>query len=84
MLYLLAGSNPDDGDRDFVRALTYDYLAVEIADLLPVGGRDVGAAVVNGLTRAFLGDEAASMMGVSDTVLKHLPTIAFRQVIWPH
>ncbi len=74
-LYALTGSNPDDGDRDFVRALTHDYLAVEIADLLPVGGREVGVAVINGLTRAFLGDEAASKLGVPDTVFKHLPTV---------
>lgn len=74
-LYALTGSNPDDGDRDFVRALTHDYLAVEIADLLPVGGREVGVAVINGLTRAFLGDEAALKLGVPDTVFKHLPTV---------
>ena len=74
-LYALTGSNPDDGDRDFVRALTHDYLAVEIADLLPVGGHGLGVAVVNGLTRAFLGDEAAAKLGVPDTVLKHLPAV---------
>ncbi|MGW0157781.1 oxygenase MpaB family protein [Mycobacterium sp. NPDC003323] len=74
-LYALTGSNPDDGDRDFVRALTHDYLAVEIADLLPVGGHAVGVAVINGLTRAFLGDQAASQLGLPDTVFKHLPTV---------
>lgn len=74
-LYALTGSNPDDGDRDFVRALTNDYLAVEIADLLPFGGVSLGAAVVNGMTRAFLGDAAASQLGVPDTVFKHVPAV---------
>lgn len=74
-LYALTGSNPDDGDRDFVRALTQDYLAVEIADLLPIGGVPVGAAVINGLSRAFLGDTAATQLGVPDTVFKHLPSV---------
>lgn len=36
-LHALTGSNSDDGDRDFVRALPRDYLAIEIADLLQVG-----------------------------------------------
>ena len=44
-------------------------------DLLPVGGQALGVAVVNGLTRAFLGDTAASQLGVPDTVLKHLPSV---------
>ncbi|MDY6996572.1 MAG: oxygenase MpaB family protein [Actinomycetota bacterium] len=77
-LYALTATDPDDGDRDFVRALTDDYLAVEIAALLPFGGYPKHAyavALVNGLTRAFLGDTAAAKLGVPDTVLKHLPTV---------
>lgn len=77
-LYALTATDPDAEDRDFVRALTHDYLAVEIADLLPLGGRrkyDYAVAIVNGLTRAFLGDEAATKLGVPDTVFKHLPVV---------
>jgi ER-bound oxygenase mpaB/B'/Rubber oxygenase, catalytic domain len=77
-LYALTATDPDDGDRDFVRALTHDYLAVEIAALLPIGGRHAhgfAVSLVNGLTRAFLGDEAAAKLGVPDTALKHLPTV---------
>lgn len=77
-LYALTATDPDDGDRDFVRALTHDYLAVEIAELLPVGGshrHGVAVTIVNGLTRAFLGDAAATKLGVPDTALKHLPAV---------
>lgn len=75
-LYALTATDPDDADREFVRALTHDYLAVEIAELLPLGGQrkhQHAVSVVNGLTRAFLGDEAATKLGVPDTALKHLP-----------
>lgn len=75
-LYALTAVDPDDGDRAFVRALTHDYLAVEIANLLPVrGGHAVGVAVINGLNRAFRGDGDATKLGVPDTVLKHLPSV---------
>lgn len=77
-LYALTATDPDDGDRDFVRALTHDYLAVEIADLLPLGGgrrHAFAVSVVDGLTRAFLGDEAATKLGVPDTAFKYLPTV---------
>lgn len=77
-LYALTATDPDDGDRDFVRALTHDYLAVEIAELLPIGGRhrhDFAVSLVNGLTRAFLGDAAATKLGVPDTAFKHLPVV---------
>ncbi|CAN5746229.1 hypothetical protein BH09ACT7_BH09ACT7_26410 [soil metagenome] len=77
-LYSLTATDPDDYDRAFVKALTNDYLAVEIAELIPVGGSHkhaLAVAVVNGLTRAFLGDAAATKLGVPDTALKHLPTV---------
>lgn len=77
-LYALTATDPDDGDRDFVRALTHDYLAVEIAELLPVGGarrHELAVTLVNGLTRAFLGDTAATKLGVPDTALKHVPAV---------
>jgi len=77
-LYALTATDPDDGDREFVRALTHDYLAVEIADLLPLGGarkHGYAVAVVNGLIRAFLGDQAAARLGIPDTALKYLPTV---------
>lgn len=77
-LYALTATDPDDGDREFVRSLAHDYLAVELAELLPLGGahlRGVTFAVVNGLTRAFLGDTRATKLGIPDTALKHLPTV---------
>ncbi|MGE2835554.1 oxygenase MpaB family protein [Mycobacterium sp. SMC-4] len=75
-LYALTAVDPDDGDRAFVRALTHDYLAVEIANLLPfAGGHAVGVAVINGLNRAFRGDDDATKLGVPDTVWKHLPSV---------
>jgi len=77
-LYALTATDPDDGDRDFVRALNRDYLAVEIADLLPFGGgrrHGFAVSVVDGLTRAFLGDADATKLGVPDTPFKHLPTL---------
>lgn len=77
-LYALTATDPDDGDREFVRALTHDYLAVEIAEILPLGGprkHGYAVAIVNGLTRAFLGDQAATKLGVPDTALKHLPAV---------
>jgi hypothetical protein len=77
-LYALTATDPDDGDRAFVRSLAHDYLAVEIADLLPLGvahNHGFAIAVVNGLTRAFIGDAAATKLGVPDTALKHLPTV---------
>jgi len=57
---------PDDGDREFVRSLAHDYLAVEIADLLPWvhALARLSHCVVNGLTRAFLGDASATKLGV--------------------
>lgn len=76
-LYALTATDPGEGDRAFVRALTHDYLAVELAALLPIGdrGHDMAVAVVNGLTRAFLGDADAAKLGVPDTALKHLPML---------
>lgn len=77
-LYALTAVEPDDGDRDFVRALTHDYLAREIADLLPFDGawkHALGVHVINGLTRAFRGDTDAERLGVPDTRIKHLPKV---------
>lgn len=73
-LYALTATDPDDGDRDFVRALTHDYLAREIADLLPIN-HGAAVTVINGLTRAFIGDDAATKLGVPDTALKYLPAV---------
>jgi len=77
-LYALTAVEPDAGDRDFVRALTHDYLAREIAELLPFGGswkHRVGVNIINGMTRAFLGDANASRLGVADTPFKYLPRV---------
>lgn len=77
-LYALTATDPDDGDREFVRSLAHDYLAVELAELIPLVGMHMhgfAVAVVDGLTRAFLGDTAATKLGVPDTALKYLPTV---------
>jgi hypothetical protein len=77
-LYLLTAATPDAQDRDFVRALTHDYLAREIAELLPGGGawkQNLSVTIVNGLTRAFIGDTAAATLGVPDTAFKYLPAV---------
>lgn len=77
-LYALTAAAPDDGDRAFVHALTHDYLAREIADLMPISGpwaHRHAVTVVNGLTRAFIGDAAATQLGVPDTALKYLPAV---------
>ncbi len=77
-LYALTALDPDEGDRDFVRALTHDYLAREIAELLPFTGawkHRLGVNIINGMTRAFLGDANAARLGVADTPFKHLPRV---------
>lgn len=77
-VYLLTAVDPNADDREFVRALTHDYLAHEIAQLLPIADRwkqRSAVAIVNGMTRAFLGDQNATKLGVPDTALKHLPTM---------
>ncbi|WP_046314921.1 oxygenase MpaB family protein [Mycobacterium sp. UM_Kg1] len=77
-LYALTAVAPDDGDRDFVRALTHDYLAREIAELLPLRGawkHAVGVNVINGMIRLFLGDANATQLGVADTPMKYLPRV---------
>lgn len=77
-LYALTAVEPNEDDRDFVRALTHDYLAPEIAELLPFGGswkHRLGVHIINGMTRAFLGDANASRLGVADTPFKYLPRV---------
>ncbi|WP_024441279.1 oxygenase MpaB family protein [Mycobacterium sp. UM_WGJ] len=77
-LYALTAVEPDKEDRDFVRALTHDYLAREIAELLPFAGswkHRLGVNIISGMTRAFLGDANASRLGVADTPFKYLPRV---------
>lgn len=77
-LYALTAVAPGEDDRAFVRALTHDYLAHEIAELIPLGGNwrhRAGVKVIDGLTRAFLGDADANRLGVADTRLKYLPRV---------
>ncbi len=77
-LYTLTATEPSADDRIFVRALTHDYLAREVAHLIPWGGRAkqrLAVDVVNGLTRAFIGDGPATMLAVPDTRLKYAPTV---------
>lgn len=57
-LYALTATDPDDADRDFVKALAHDCLAVEIDALIPLAGHrthQYAVSVVDGLTGAFPG-----------------------------
>lgn len=70
-LYALTSPGPDEGDRAFVAALT-DFQASELARLLP---RPLARPVLQGLQRAFVGEEVADALGIPDTPCKHLPRL---------
>ncbi len=74
-LYHLTSPGPDDYSRDFCRALTEDYLAPQLATMLPGPARfreDVARRAMYGMSRVFLGDEAADALGVPDGAAKHV------------
>ncbi|TIC88530.1 DUF2236 domain-containing protein [Nocardioides sp. GY 10113] len=74
-LYRLTSPGPDQHSRDFVRALTEDYLAPQLATLL-VGPRrlreDAARRMMYGMSRVFLGDEAADALEIPDGGAKHV------------
>ena len=74
-LYQLTSPGPDQYSREFVRALTEDYLAPQLATLLrgPAGWRTRTAErLMYGASRVFLGDPAADTLGIPDGAAKHL------------
>lgn len=74
-LYRLTSPGPDERDREFVFALTDDYLVPELANALPgpVSFRRAAAnTVMHGLQRVFLGDDDAEALHIPDTRLKHV------------
>jgi len=71
-LYALTSPGSDDGDRRFVAALT-EFQAVELARVLP---ERWARAVVQGLQRAFVGEEVAGDLEIPDTWCKRLPLVA--------
>jgi hypothetical protein len=70
-LYALTALGPDDGDREFVAALTA-FQAVELARVFPA---PFAAPVIHGLQRAFLGDAQANALAIPDTSWKRLPRL---------
>ncbi|THV14839.1 DUF2236 domain-containing protein [Nocardioides caeni] len=74
-LYSLTGPGPDDYSRDFVKALTEDYLAPQLATMLPgpASFREATAVrVMYGMSRIFLGDTAADALHIPDGRTKHV------------
>lgn len=74
-LYRLTSPGPDDYSRDFVRALTEDYLAPQLATLFPGPGgwkTTLSTRLMYGASRVFLGDPAADSLGIPDGPAKHL------------
>jgi hypothetical protein len=68
-LYKLTSPGPDGYSRDFVKALTEDYLAPQLATLIPGSDRwrqESARRLMYGMSRIFLGDEAADRLGIPD------------------
>ena len=78
-IYVLCAAGPEDSDREFVRALNTDYLGAEVARTLP--GKDeakkqrLGVAMIDGLTRSFVGDRAADELKIPETKWKCAPKV---------
>jgi hypothetical protein len=72
-LYALTSPGPDRGDRAFVAALG-DFQAAEIGRRLPRRWKPTG--LIQGLQRAFVGEEVADRLGIPDTRWKHLPRVS--------
>ncbi|MEE2034955.1 oxygenase MpaB family protein [Rhodococcus chondri] len=83
-LYRLTSPGPSGDDREFVAALTCDYLVPELANLLPGSDRirkALSLRVIQGLQRVFIGDTDADALRIPDSPLKHVlrrvgPTLA--------
>lgn len=74
-LYKLTSPGPDDYCRDFVRGLTEEYLAPQLATILPgpkAWREQAAVRLMYGMSRVFLGDEAADALAVPDGPTKHV------------
>jgi len=74
-LYRLTSPGPSDEDREFVAALTEQYLVPELAKLLPglePLRRTVARTLIHALERVFIGDADADALHIPDTPLKHV------------
>lgn len=74
-LYHLTSPGPDEYSKQFCRALTEDYLAPQLATLLRGPARfreDLARRTLYGMSRVFLGDDAADALGVPDGAAKHV------------
>lgn len=74
-LYHLTSPGPDEYSQAFCRALTEEYLAPQLASMLPGPARlraEVARRAMYGMSRVFLGDEAADSLGVPDGAAKHV------------
>lgn len=78
-LYRLTSPGPDAYSREFVRALTEGYLAPELANLLPLPaavGKPLATTLMYGMSRVFLGEDAADSLHIPDGVAKHVVRLA--------
>jgi hypothetical protein len=74
-LYRLTSPGPGEDDREFVVALTDDYLIPELANVLPGPQwlrHAVAAQLMQALQRVFIGDTAADELHIPDGPLKHV------------
>lgn len=74
-LYRLTSPGPSDEDREFVVALTDNYLVPELANLIPVatpGRTALARSVMHSLQRVFVGDAEADALRIPDSPLKHV------------
>ncbi|MEO9326405.1 oxygenase MpaB family protein [Gordonia aurantiaca] len=74
-LYRLTSPGPEQDDRDFVVALTDDYLVPELANVLPgpqSWRRRMATTTMHGLQRVFIGDHDADALGIPDVKMKHV------------
>ncbi|MEU5842565.1 oxygenase MpaB family protein [Rhodococcus sp. NPDC047139] len=74
-LYRLTSPGPSDEDRQFVTALTEQYLVPELANLLPGGApirTTVARTLMHSLQRVFIGDADADALRIPDNPLKHV------------
>ena len=74
-LYRLTSPGPSDEDRQFVTALTEQYLVPELANLLPGSApvrTTIARTVTHSLQRVFIGDEDADALHIPDSPLKYV------------
>ncbi|MEW2017675.1 oxygenase MpaB family protein [Rhodococcus sp. NPDC076796] len=77
-LYRLTSPGPSQDDRDFVAALTDDYLVPELANLLPGPHgvtHAVASATMSALQRVLIGDEASDDLHIPASSLKHVVSL---------